>query len=104
MFQPVEEHAIEFSQTYKILAEHDGHEYKGNFKEYYSDPRINVHYLIFDNVFDMTTQTDIDSNLFSSTSTFYKFVSQKSRIQSDMERRAVNLIVRRLIGDDCFKW
>jgi len=26
------------------------------------------------------------------------------RAQSKMERRAVNLIVRRLIGDDCFTW
>ena len=36
--------------------------------------------------------------------TFYEFVPQKERIQSDMERRAVNLILRRLIGDDCFEW
>ena len=36
--------------------------------------------------------------------TFYQFIPQKSRIQSDMERRAVNLIVRRMIGDDYFEW
>jgi hypothetical protein len=35
---------------------------------------------------------------------FYEFVPQKERIQSEMERRAVNLIVRRLLGDDCFEW
>jgi len=35
---------------------------------------------------------------------FYSFVSQKVRIQSDMERRAVNMIVARLLGEDCFKW
>ena len=35
---------------------------------------------------------------------FYQFVPQKERIQSEMERRAVNLIIRRLIGDDCFVW
>lgn len=35
---------------------------------------------------------------------FYDFVPQKARIQSVMERRAVNLIIRRLIGDDCFVW
>jgi len=35
---------------------------------------------------------------------FYKFVPQKARIQSDMEHRAVNLIVRRLLGDECFEW
>ena len=33
---------------------------------------------------------------------FYKFVSDNP--QGKMERRAVNLIVRRLIGDDCFEW
>ena len=108
MFQPIEE--LEYNQTYKIVADHDdheymiGHEYKGKFKEYYSYPRINQYYLMFDHVYDITTQTDRDYLLFSSTSKFYKFVSQKARIQSDMERRAVNLIVRRLIGDDCFEW
>jgi hypothetical protein len=52
----------------------------------------------------MTTQTNVDYTLFSSTSKFYKFVSQKTRIQFDMERRSVNMIVRRLIGDDYFEW
>ena len=33
---------------------------------------------------------------------FYTFVSQNP--QGQMERRSVNLIVRRLIGDDCFEW
>ena len=40
--------------------------------------------------------------LVSSTLVFYKFVSDNP--QWKMERRAVNLIVRRLIGDDCFEW
>jgi hypothetical protein len=34
--------------------------------------------------------------------TFYEFVSQNP--QWKMERRAVNRILRRLIGDDCFEW
>ena len=33
---------------------------------------------------------------------FYAFVSDQP--QWKMERRAVNLIVRRLLGDDCFEW
>ena len=33
---------------------------------------------------------------------FHKFVSDNP--QSKMERRAVNLIVRRILGDDCFEW
>jgi len=39
---------------------------------------------------------------FSSTCDFYKFVSDNP--QGKMERRAVNLIVRRLIGDEHFEW
>jgi hypothetical protein len=34
--------------------------------------------------------------------TFYKFVTDNPRWQ--MERRTVNMIVRRLIGDDHFEW
>ena len=33
---------------------------------------------------------------------FYKFVSDNPK--GKMERRAVNIIVRRLIGDDNFEW
>jgi hypothetical protein len=33
---------------------------------------------------------------------FYKFVSDNPRGQ--MERRSVNMIIRRLIGDECFEW
>jgi len=33
---------------------------------------------------------------------FYQYVSQNP--QWKMERRAVNLIVRRLLGDPCFEW
>ena len=35
-------------------------------------------------------------------SKYYEFVSQQP--QWNMERRAVNLIMRQLIGDDCFEW
>ena len=38
---------------------------------------------------------------FSIGCVFYEMVP---RAQSKMERRAVNLIVRRLIGDECFEW
>jgi len=34
--------------------------------------------------------------------TFYKFVSDNPRGQ--MERRSVNMILRKLIGDECFEW
>lgn len=39
---------------------------------------------------------------FSSNCAFYKFISDNP--QEKMERRAVNIIVSRLIGDDNFEW
>jgi hypothetical protein len=39
---------------------------------------------------------------FASTCDFYKFVSDQP--QEKMERRAVSMIVRRLIGDENFEW
>ena len=35
---------------------------------------------------------------------FYRFVSQKARIQNAMEQRAVNKLIGQLIGDPCFTW
>jgi len=40
--------------------------------------------------------------LFPVNMNFYEFVPKNP--QWEMERRSVNLIVRRLIGDDCFEW
>jgi hypothetical protein len=39
--------------------------------------------------------------LFSSYEVYYEFVS---KARETMERRAVSMIVRRLIGDECFEW
>jgi hypothetical protein len=41
-------------------------------------------------------------SIVSHTHRYYAFISDQP--QWKMERRAVNLIVRRLIGDDCFEW
>jgi len=35
---------------------------------------------------------------------FYEPVFQRERIQTAMERRAINLILRNLIGDSTFTW
>jgi hypothetical protein len=35
---------------------------------------------------------------------YYIPIFQRDRIQSDMERRAVNLILQRIIGDTSFTW
>ena len=97
MFQLVEEYELKYKQFYKIIADD---EYKARFNKddyltenYYSMDKL---YLEFDHVYNITTQTCREHLFFLSTRKFYKFVSQKARIQSDMEYRAVNLIVRRL--------
>lgn len=102
MFQPIKEYAIERRKPYKII---DGDEYKGKFKKSYQRFGNYKRYLEFNHVFNMTTQTNCeDLFFFSWTCKFYEFVPQKARIQSDMERRALNMIIRRLLGDDCFEW
>jgi hypothetical protein len=101
MFQLVDEYALEYKQTYKIIADD---EYKGRFRGDFYFRDNNELYLEFDHAYNITTQTWREYLFFLSTRKFYKFVSQKARIQSDMERRAVNLIIQRLIGDNCFQW
>ena len=59
-------------------------------------------YKQFDKVCDLVYQKHHHGLFNSEFSKCYEFVSQQP--QAKMERRAVNLIVRRLIGDDCFEW
>ena len=101
MFQLVDEYAWEYKQTYKIIADD---EYKGRFRGDFYFRDNNELYLEFDHAYNITRQTCREHLFFLSTRKFYKFVSQKARIQWDMERRAVNIIVRRLIGDNYFQW
>ena len=58
-------------------------------------------YLKFDHchALHLTTKT---TKCFLPSRHYYEFVSQNP--QWKMERRAVTMIVRRLIGDDCFEW
>ena len=51
---------------------------------------------------DVKGRYDYGTILFSAYYEFYEFVSQNP--QEKMERRAVAMIVRRLIGDDYFQW
>ena len=102
MFQPVEVPDMQLHQKYKVIGKC---EYYGTFKGimYPYDP-IPIQYLIFDNVCNETHGVHVLSKLFISTCNFHKFVSQKARIQSDMEMRALNRVVQRIVGDDHFKW
>lgn len=99
MFQSVEVADLYYNHRYKIVA---AEEYAGVYTggKFWHNGEL---YLEFDHSRNITGHLQ-PYKYFLSTRKFYKFVSQKSRIQSDMERRAVNMIVQRLIGDDCFKW
>ena len=65
--------------------------YAGIYKGRYQDPYCNL----------MFSTRKYDQLLFSSYEVYYEFIPQA---QAKMERRAVNLIVRRLLGDECFEW
>jgi len=52
--------------------------------------------------YDMINPTFQRFRFYHSDNIFYEFVPQQP--QWNMERRSVNLIVRRLIGDDTFEW
>lgn len=59
--------------------------------------------LQFDKLNNVTTEIKLVHPWhFYPSDKFYTFVSQNPQWQ--MERRSVNIILRRLIGDDCFTW
>ena len=94
MFQLVEPCELREGHKYKIVP----------WKEY--DAEGNYIYKVKKGMFiDLYVfEKDGFETYFTKRDQFYKFVSKKKIIQSDMERRAINLIVRNLIGDDCFTW
>lgn len=98
MFQSVEVSNLRYNCKYKIIADS---EYVGVYKGRFCLPPDL--YLEFDHIHNINGHFQ-PPKYFLPTRKFYKFISQKARIQSNMERRAVNLIVRRVIGDDCFQW
>jgi len=100
MFQLIEVGDLKVNQKYKI--KDNFLEYMGRFKgmaRFYRDDQLCV---CFDKLYNITISKSSARTLFDDTSKFYAFVSEKP--QEKMERRAVNLIVRRLIGDECFEW
>jgi hypothetical protein len=79
------------------------------YKNYYHYIGVFQHKTIYDTVtfdklYNVTAGIVSYCNTFSLCPSykFYTFVSQNPQWQ--MERRSVNLIVRRLLGDDCFSW
>ena len=101
MFQPIQVSDMELRKKYKIIGKCEYYGTLTGVLQLDNDPQ---QYLIFVNVCNETNDVHVPSKLFISTCNFYQFVSQKPRIQSDMEHRAVNLVVRRIVGDDHFNW
>ena len=98
MFQKIEPDALHYNRKYKIEGTYD---YAGI---YIGKIWIgNQDYLQFNDCRPLYLTTK-STKYFLPCRAYYEFVSKKDSIQSDMERRAVCLILRRLIGDDCFKW
>jgi hypothetical protein len=60
------------------------------------------HYLNFIN--NKHKSHKLNHRYFLQSDKFYRFISQKAKIQSDMEHRAVNLIISGIIGDTHFIW
>ena len=63
---------------------------------------FNTTCFVFDEIFDLVCKESVRSPMYLTSDYRYQFISDQP--QWKMERRAVNLIVRRLIGDDCFEW
>jgi len=91
MFQLVEVSELQVNKKYKIMASYE-------FRGFYED-RV---YLQFGNLYNVTMNEFCGHSYFYTSRQIYTFVSQQP--QWNMERRSVNLILRRLIGDDCFEW
>ena len=91
MFEIVEVLDLYPDHKYKIIA---NEVYTGIYK---GECWHNKKTLIFDNVCGGCPR------YFLKSCKFYKFVSKKDRIQSDMEKRAFHIIMRQLLGDD-FEW
>jgi len=100
MFQLVEVKDLKVNQKYKI--KDSFLEYMGRFKETFRFYRDEPLVVCFDKLYNITIHKSSDRALFDDTAEFYAFVSEQPRWK--MERRAVNLIVQRLLGDSCFKW
>ena len=93
--------------TYKIHA--NNYVFKGRFKGF---RYVNEIKLVFEPRDDLSLEFDklhnisIDRHFIRTNITYtlpiYQFVSQNPKW--NMERRAVNKIVQRLIGDECFHW
>jgi hypothetical protein len=94
---------LEYNKEYKI-GNHFRGIYKGKRWTEYAYPRHGwgCHFE-FENVRHLDNVLFAPIMIFSNVS-FSEFFSEKEMIQSCMEHRAVNLLLRNVIGDDTFSW
>jgi len=93
MFVKVPYTKLVVGKKYKIVCEYN--DYTGIYQGFQQGPYFN---LLFANVKSRLHHNNV---LFSTYKTFYEFVPQA---QANMERRSVNIILRRILGDECFEW
>lgn len=103
-FQSIHSKYLEYNKEYKIRNQFRGI-YKGRrWTEYaYPSPEWGCH-LEFENVRSLHNHSISSTMIFSTNVLFEEFFSVKEAIQACMEYRAVNLIVRNVIGDETFSW
>ena len=103
-FQHVEHVDLVYNKEYKINDQFRGI-YKGKRWTEYAYPSTGWGcYFEFENVRNLDNKPFVKSMIFSTRVSFYEFFSEKEAIQTCMEHRAVNLILRRITGDETFSW
>jgi len=107
MFQEVELQKLQMNQTYKILA--NNYVFKGTFKGFRYADEIKLDFepsphlsLEFTRVQNITRGLHFNRTNITYTRPVYQLVSQNPRWK--MEQRSVNMILRQVIGDNCFEW
>lgn len=99
MFQTITPDKLVIGKKYGIVVK--GEDYSGIYKG--NVIGCGRQFIVFDKVYDNIEEIDfLCPFYFTKYDLYYEFISEFP--QWNMERRAVNLIVRRLIGDDCFHW
>lgn len=99
MFQTISSDKLVIGKKYGIVCK--GDDYSGVYK----GPVMGGgrRFIVFDKVYDNIEEIDfLCPFYFTEYDVYYEFISEFP--QWNMERRSVNIIVRRLIGDDHFEW
>ena len=103
MFRKVDHDKLKYNQTYKINNGYKGI-YKGIVWMSLVNPYRDGWNLEFEYIRTLENEPAITPYYFTPRNSFYEFISQKEYIQRTMEQRALDIILRRLIGDETFTW